>query len=352
MVTNRAFRAFAIAAGAVALLSAAAAEPVAIHVQRLIESLSPPLSQKVRMPFNDAERFNWHYIPRSRRGIAIGELSPSQRELLHAVLRTGLSASGYQKANGILELEPILGRLEGGGNRRNPERYYLSIFGEPSQTPWGWRFEGHHLSLNATLAPSGASFTPMFLGANPARVPGGPRAGWQVLGSEENLGRSLLASLAANQRERALISSRAPFDIVTGTDRRFTLEKFEGLPAAAMNAEQRQMLLQLIRTYVGNAPAAIADSEMQKIQTAGIEKLHFAWAGGDRRGQGHYYRVHGPTILIEYDNTQDGANHIHTVWRKPGGDFGDDVLARHYAEAPHHAARASARARRLKPPPH
>lgn len=183
----------------------------------------------------------------------------------------------------------------------------------------------------------------MFLGANPARVPDGPRAGWQVLGTEENLGRSLLASLTAGQRKRAVTSSRAPSDIVTGTDRRFALEKQEGLPAAAMNAAQRQMLLRLVRTYVDNAPAAIADAEMQKILTAGIEKLHFAWAGGDRHGQGHYYRVHGPTILIEYDNTQNGANHIHTVWRKPAGDFGDDVLARHYAEAPHHAARASAR---------
>lgn len=202
--------------------------------------------------------------------------------------------------------------------------------------PWGWRFEGHHLSLNVTFAPGGASYTPMFLGANPARVPDGPRQGWQVLGDAERLGRSLLASLSADQRTRAVIATRAPSDIVTGTDRRFDLERFEGLPAAAMTAAQRKALDSLVRSHVGNAPAAIADAEMQKLRSAGLERLYFAWAGGDRQGQGHYYRVHGPTILIEYDNTQDGANHIHTVWRKPAGDFGDDLLARHYAEAPHH----------------
>lgn len=302
-----------------------------VSPNQFIDSLSPSLKQKALIRFDDRERFNWHYTPRQRRGVAIADLSPKQRDLLHDFLRSGLSQSGYRKVSGIIELEPILGRIEG-SSFRDPGRYYFSLFGDPARAPWGWRFEGHHLSINTTHA-SRDTLTPMFLGANPARVPDGPR----VLADEEILGRALFASLDATQRAIALIATRAPWDIVTGTDRTFHLEKFEGLPAAKMSAAQRESLMRLISVYVGNANAAVAAAEMRRIQTAGVERLHFAWAGGDRPGQPHYYRVHGPMILIEYDNTQNGANHIHTVWRSPDGDFGgDDLLARHYSESPHH----------------
>ena len=322
------------AAAAVLILSATVA--VESPVQQFLSSLSSQLRTRASSAFNGEERFNWGYTPRSRRGVARGDLSPAQREKLESVLRTGLSEAGYRKVSDIIELEPILGEIEG-SRFRDPDRYFFTVFGNPTQEPWGWRFEGHHLSINSTHTAAGTSLTPMFLGANPARVPAGPRAGWRVLASEEMLGRQMLAALDEPQRARAIIAARAPSDIVTGTDRTFRLESFEGVPASAMNSSQQQLLMRLVSNYVSNAPKNVADSEIEAIRKSGVERLHFAWAGGQRPGQPHYYRVHGPTILIEYDNTQDGANHIHTVWRKPGGDFGDDLLARHYATAPHHS---------------
>ena len=326
-----------IAAASLLLLTAATAvDPL----RAFLSSLSSPMLTRAQFRFSSEERFNWHYFPRMRRGLPIGALNERQTSLLHSFLRANLGAPGYAKATGVIELEPILGRLEGGWTR-DPDRYYFSLFGDPATAPWGWRLEGHHLSLNITHTPSGTSYTPMFLGANPARVPSGPRAGWELLRDEEHNGRAFLQSLDAAQRAKAIISSRAPSDIVTGTDRSFRLQTFEGLAASALTERQRQALLELVLVYVRNAPQRAADAEIEKIRRAGIDKLHFAWAGSAQPGQPHYYRIHGPTVLIEYDNTY--GNHIHTVWRNPHGDFGDDVLARHYAEAAHHAGARRAR---------
>ena len=329
-------RSIAAAASLLLLSAATAADPL----RAFLSSLSPSVRQKALFRFSDEERFDWHYFPRSRRGLPMGDLNQHQTSLLHSFLRVSLGPAGYRKAAGVIELEPILGRLEGSSSR-NPARYYFSLFGDSAATPWGWRFEGHHLSLNVAHTPRGTSYTPMFIGANPARVPGGARAGWELLRDEEHHGRAFLQSLDAAQQAQAVISARAPADIVTGTDRSFRLQRFEGLAASAMTERQRQALLGLVLVYVRNAPQAAADAEIEKIRRAGIEKLHFAWAGSAQPRRRHYYRIHGPTVLIEYDNT-DG-NHIHTVWRNPQGDFGDDLLARHYAESPHHAT-ATARA--------
>lgn len=321
-----------VAAASLLLLAAATTvDPL----RAFLSSLSPSVRKKALFRFSDEERFDWHYVPRFRRGIPLGDLNERQTPLLHALLRANLSPDGYRKAAGVIELEPILGRLEGSW-LRSPKRYYFSLFGDPAVAPWGWRFEGHHLSLNITHTPRGTSYTPMFLGANPSRVPSGARAGWELLRDEEHRGRAFLQSLNAAQRARAIISARPPGDIVTGTKRSFRLQKFEGLAASAMTDRQRQALLDLVLVYVRNAPQPAADAELGKIRKAGIEKLHFAWAGGAQPQQPHYYRIHGPTLLIEYDNSY--GNHIHTVWRNPSGDFGDDLLARHYAEAPHHHA--------------
>ena len=321
-----------VAAASLLLLAAATTvDPL----RAFLSSLSPFGRHKAVFRFSDEERFDWHYFPRFRRGIALSDLNKSQTSLLHSFLRANLGPAGYRKAAGVIELESILGDLEGSW-LRSPGRYYFSLFGDPAVAPWGWRFEGHHLSLNVTHTPRGTSYTPMFIGANPARVPRGARAGWQLLRDEEDHGRAFLQSLDTAQRAQAIISARAPADIVTGTNRSFRLQRFEGLAGSAMTERQRQALLDLVLVYVRNAPQPAADAEIGKIRRAGIEKLHFAWAGGTQPGQPHYYRIHGPTVLIEYDNTY--GNHIHTVWRNPHGDFGDDVLARHYAEAPHHAA--------------
>ena len=323
---------------AVASLFLLAAATTADPLQAFLSSLSRSDRRHALMSFNDEERFDWHYVPRSRRGLPLGDLNKNQASLLHSFLRANLSPAGYRKAAGVIELEPILGRLEL-NPFRSPARYYFSLFGDPAAPPYGWRFEGHHLSLNVTQTPRGTSYTPMFLGANPTRVPSGARAGWELLRDEEHNGRAFLRSLDAAQRARAVISARPPADIVTGTDRSFRLQKFEGLPASAMTDRQRRALLALVQVYVRNAPQAASDAEIAKMRQAGFEKVHFAWAGSAQPGEPHYYRIHGPTVLIEYDNAY--GNHIHTVWRNPHGDFGDDLLARHYAEAAHHGGTAA-----------
>ena len=229
--------------------------------------------------------------------------------------------------------------LESFGWFRDPELYWFTIFGEPSDSaPWGWRFEGHHVSLNF-LSTRGevAVSTPAFLGANPARVPNGPRAGWRLLPAEEDLARRLLASLTPGERARALLSERAPADILMGPGRRSTPEP-AGLPASELTAVQRETLMALVAEYARNARQEIAEARWKRIEAAGVGKIRFAWAGGDAVGSGHYYRVQGPTFVIEYDNTQDRANHVHSVWRDLPADGGADLLRRHYEESPHHAA--------------
>jgi Protein of unknown function (DUF3500) len=291
--------------------------------------------QKAQLPFASPERFNWHYVPRPRRGAPLQDLTPEQKTSLDQLLRAGLSEGGFTKAKGVIELESILGRVEG-SDLRDPGQYFFTLFGDPASPSWGWRFEGHHLSLNYTVTPAEIRTTPEFFGANPARVSSGPRAGWRLLHDEEDLGFQLVKSFSSEQRKRAILSARAPADLITGADREVRLQRFEGLPASAMSAPQRDLLMRIAQTYVGNATGAIAEREMEKIKQAGIDQLYFAWAGGTEPGQPHDYRVHGPTILIELDNTQNGANHIHSVWRTPGGDFGEDLLRKHYAEAGHH----------------
>ncbi|MGZ5494272.1 MAG: DUF3500 domain-containing protein, partial [Thermoanaerobaculia bacterium] len=288
---------------------------------------------RAQLPFASAERFNWHYVPRPRRGVPLRDLTSDQKTSLDQLLRAGLSDDGFTKVKGVIELESILGRVEG-SDFRDPGQYFFTLFGDPASASWGWRFEGHHLSLNYTVTPTEIRTTPEFFGANPARVSSGPRAGWRLLHDEEDLGRQLVSNFSADQRKRAILSARAPADLITAADRQVRLQRFEGLPASVMSAPQRDLLMRLAHTYVGNTAGVIAEREMERIRQAGIDHLYFAWAGGTQPGQPHYYRVHGPTILIELDNTQDGANHIHSVWRTPGGDFGEDLLRKHYAESP------------------
>jgi hypothetical protein len=239
-----------------------------------------------------------------------------------------------------MELERTLRRLEKrppNDEYRDPERYYLAIFGTPSEkSPWGWRFEGHHVSLNFSSVTGKLAVTPAFLGTNPARVPEGPTKGLRVLAQEEDLARRLLTGLNAQQRRQAIIDEEAPADIITGNQRTVSLARFEGLAYADMTADQRFLLEQLIRVYLDNMKPRIAQHQWQRMEDAGLDKLHFAWAGSAEPGQAHYYRIHGPTFLVEYDNTQNNANHIHTVWRDPANDFGRDLLRDHYENGHSH----------------
>lgn len=279
------------------------------------------------------EQFNWAFTPVSRNGLPLREMTLEQRSAAHTLLQTTLSSQGYHKANAIIELERILGVLEGRPERRDPEGYFVTIFGTPAgDAPWAWRFEGHHLSLNFSSPSNELTVTgPAFVGANPARVPSGPKAGWRPLGREEDLARALVMSLTAEQQGTAIIAAEAPRDIITGNDREVRLDGFEGIPASALSAEQREMLFGVIAEYVGNMEAVTAHRWMARIRDdISPDELHFAWAGPTEPGAGHYYRVHAPPFLIEYDNTQNDANHVHSVWRDLENDFGGDALVRHY----------------------
>lgn len=304
--------------------------------KRLLGMLNEEQRAAAMFAFEDGERFNFHFIPRPRAGLSLKDMTPVQRSATHDLLQKALSAGGYRKVTGIIQLEEILFSLSNRSRVRDPELYYLTFFGAPSaEAPWGWRFEGHHLSLNFSSI-DGALFstTPAFLGTNPAEVRAGPSTGLRVLAAEETLARTLVQALDPAQRERAIISARAPSDIITGANRKASIARFEGLPAGAMTEAQIAMLWRIVVEYAHNLRPEMAEAQLARIRDAGIENLHFAWAGGIDPGQPHYYRIHGPTVLFEYDNVQNGANHVHSVWRDFENDFGEDLLRRHYETAP------------------
>jgi hypothetical protein len=284
----------------------------------------------------------WSYVPQARGGLPLKAMDAGQRAAALEVVGTGLSERGASLARGIVALEGTLQALERAvgspwAARRDPDLYYLALFGGPGGAqPWAWRFEGHHLSVNATeLGPRGRVVAPLFMGANPARVPSGPQQGLRLLAAEEDLAFALLHMLDPRQRDRAIIAARTSGDILTRNDPVVEPMAFAGLPAAGMTNDQRQQLRLLLALYAGRFTDAAAAWQLQRIDEAGFERLHFAWAGAQQPGKPHYYRIHGPTVLVEYDNSQGDANHIHTVWRDLQNDFGGDLLRTHYEEQPH-----------------
>ncbi|MGH9627121.1 MAG: DUF3500 domain-containing protein [Bryobacteraceae bacterium] len=303
--------------------------------QNFLAALTPEQKAKTVIPFEDDERLNWHFIPKERKGLQLGEMTPQQKHLAHALLSAGLSQRGYIKATTIMSLEDILRIMEkDSGERRNPEKYHFTVFGEPKEKGvWGYRVEGHHVSLNFTIADGKVVGSPNFFGANPAEVRQGPRQGLRVLHAEEDLARELLMALTPEQKKVAIVDKEAYKDILTSASRKASIEgQPNGLSAAKMNSKQRQLLQNLLDEYVYNLPEQIAQARQEKVKKAG-NKLFFAWAGVEEKGGPHYYRVQGPDFLIEYDNTQNNANHIHTVWRDYEGDFGLDLLKQHYQSA-------------------
>jgi hypothetical protein len=287
--------------------------------------------------FADAERLNWHFIPRERRGLPFKEMNEAQQRLARALLEAGLSQHGLHKASTIMELEQVLRELGGDPNVRDPERYFFSIFGAPSDTaPWAWRVEGHHLSLNFTVAGSTTVATaPAFFGANPAEVRTGSRQGLRALAEEEDLARELVTSLDATQRAVAISSTEAPRDIITGNAAQVEPLAPAGISVSALNAAQAALLVKLLDEYLSRMADDIAATRRAQLERTDFGQVSFLWAGSIERGQPHYYRIQGPTFLIEYDNTQNDANHVHTVWRDFAGDFGRDVLREHYRDAEH-----------------
>lgn len=306
--------------------------------QALLGSLDPGQREKISASFDTPDHDVWTYLPGDRPGITLGELSADQRELAMRLLELALSERGLADARSVLFAEAVrrgLPQTEPGStiDVGSDQRYFLRILGDPAGLePWAWRINGHHLALHVTMVDGGIGFTPQFFGAEPAEVLSGPHAGLRTLPTEQDLGFELLNALEPGQRAAAIVADIAPDDILTRHDpvadpgvlRR-------GLPYGELNAAQRQLLSLLIGQYVGRAAGPIGLQTWQDITDHGIERLTFAWAGGTEPGIGHYYSIAGPSFLAEYDNTQDDANHIHSVWRDLRNDWGKDLLAAHYA---------------------
>ena len=318
------------------LLSRLVASPVDEMTQaarNFLAALTPDQQAKAMFPWDADERQNWHFIPKDRLGLTLKEMTSAQRHLAYGLLNSALSSKGYLKATTIMSLEQLLQEMEGPSRRfpRDPELYHFSIFGTPAvQGTWGWRVEGHHLSQNFTLVDGTfASATPNFFGTNPGEVKQGPRAGLRVLGAEEDLARSLVKSLSEAQKSQALFSEKAPDDVVTGSARVAAITNQVGVLVQDLNAGQRAIVDQLLREFCGRLRSELAAVDLAKIDAAGRGQIRFAWAGGLERGQKHYFRLQGPTFVLEYDNTQNDANHAHCVWRDFVNDFGRDILREH-----------------------
>ena len=294
---------------------------------------------RLLQPFTDEARSDWSYVPRERSGIAWKEMSPEQRAATTALLRTALTAPGLDKIRAVMALEIALRELETFGSRRDPDNYALAIFGSPSAQgePWGFRLEGHHLSLHFTLEGDHfVSTLPQFLGSNPALVPrdmpnGGPRAGTRVLGEEEDLARRLMDALTPAQRAIAHFDTRTYGDIFSKSAKKLDPLSPVGVELRALPAAEQATLLRLIGLFASILRPELADARLTRVRAGGLDSIRFGWAGSLERGKPFYYRIQGKTFLIELDNS--GGNHIHSVWRDFEGDWGRDVLAEHYRNA-------------------
>jgi hypothetical protein len=323
---------------------------MAAAAAKFVSLLDAPRREAALYAFDDRERFRWSYRPDGlqwqgqtiwHEGLRLVNMTGEQQQAALELLDTGLSTRGAGRARAIMALEQHLRAAERTVHFyphvvRDPELYAFAVFGQPGGAePWAWRAGGHHLGVHFTIVDRDiVAPTPLFFGANPAEVKHGPAVGLRTLPEEEDRARELLRRLDPVRRARAIVSATAPGDILTDVYRRARAERIPvGLSFAEMSAEEREHLAALVRLYVERAAPDIAAAGWRRIEAAGLERITFAWAGGAQPGEGHYYAVEGPTFVVEYDKTQDGANHIHSVWRDITGDWGEDVLARHYREA-------------------
>ena len=281
----------------------------------------------VALPFDGAERRTWAYWPTRRRGVPLSALDRRQTKAVHRLVSVALPVPAFARVTAIMGLDEVLDRLEGyAGDRRHRDDYWVTVFGRPGPDPWGWRFEGHHVSVHATVVAGEVRLTPLFLGANPAVVADGGRVVSAPLAPEEQLGFELLHALTVEQRSSAVVAERAPDDIASRNLPRLADLALEGgVPLSALSGPAAAAADALLADDLGRFPGGAARPDP--------DGAVFAWAGGQRAGVGHYYRLAGPRLLVELDNTQDGANHVHTVVRDPAADFGDDVLAGHHRAA-------------------
>lgn len=315
-------------------LPLAAQEPTALMKSAAADflgTLDAEKRAKAALPFTDEARVDFRYTPRERAGVPIGQMNDTQRKAAMKLLDTALSDKGRLKAMQIITLEGVLAEIEKRPEYRDAGKYFVAVFGTPGEASgWGWRFEGHHLSLNYTVVDGHSAVTPSFMGANPAEVREGKHKGLRPLAAEEDLARALALMLLEAGRKEVVFSAKAPAEILTGEQRAVTALQPVGVSAADMTAAQKKALFDLVSEYTGRHRKELAEADMRRITSTGVDKLRFGWAGGLKRGEAFYYRVQGPTFLLECANTQNNANHIHTTWRDAAGDFGTDLMGKHY----------------------
>jgi hypothetical protein len=282
---------------------------------------------------DDDLRHRWAYTPGPRAGVVLGELDRGRRKAVHHLLASVLSRHAYAQVATVMALEDVLDHREGGDRDRHQGDYSLVLFGTPGDDPWGWRFEGHHVSVNVVLVDGRVSATPFFLGANPAHTTYGGHTVVRPLALEEELPRLLLDRMGAEHRLTAVVSDRAPDDLKTRDASRLgAVIEPVGVALSSLDGEAHDLLTGLVRYYLDRLRPDLAAAEFDRLD---LDRVHFAWEGSAKPGEGHYYRIQTPDLLIEYDNTQGGANHVHSVWRRRSGDFGDDLLAAHRGEVDH-----------------
>jgi Protein of unknown function (DUF3500) len=306
-----------------------------------LATLDPEQARRARFGFDDAERFVWAFTPGEREGLPVRDMRADQRSAAMHVVDAAMSERGAREVTEVMALETILGAIEreqgrAGWERRDPELYWFAVFGDPATSgPWSWRIGGHHIAISMTVIDGRVvGSTPSFLGSNPAVVPSGPSKGARVLTGEEGLARELFLGLSPEARAIAVVDPVAPPDILSGHGARADMRKIPGgIRYDELEQAARASLERLIRYYLGRAADEVAAADWERIAGSGLDEVTFAWAGPAEAGHGHYYAIRGPQFLIEYDNTQNGANHIHAVWRDLANDWGEDLLAAHYRSA-------------------
>lgn len=338
MATRKLLLTTAVLMTMVALLAAQNAQApktalaMSASAKGFLTAISPDQKAQATFKFDDPERLNWHFIPRERKGLPLKSLEGAALKAAHAFIRSGLSEAGYDQTLNVMSLEELLYLLEGGERevrreRRDPGKYYLSVFGEPSDTgTWGWRLEGHHISLNFMIKDGKVvGSTPEFFGANPGTVDAGKGRQIRVLGPEEDIARQVLKLCSPEQQKLCWISKEAPPEVPGAAAPQAAVAAPVGLPYSQMSEDQKKLIQDLLSEYLKNLPADIEQERRAAINSAGVDKLYFAWYGLSELHEPHHYRVQAPTFVIEYNNTQNNANHVHSMWRNLGGDFGIPV---------------------------